>query len=58
MADDEALARARQAVEDAGATRIRVEIPDTDGNLRGKVVSAAKALKGGASKTSSRRDRV
>ena len=48
MADDEALARARQAVEDAGATRIRVEIPDTDGNLRGKVVSAAKALKGGA----------
>lgn len=43
---DGALDAARLAIEDAGATRIRVEIPDTDGNLRGKLASAAKLLTG------------
>jgi len=46
MADDAALAQARETLERERVTRIRVEIPDTDGNLRGKYVAAAKLLKG------------
>lgn len=46
MVDEAALAEARETLERAGATRVRVEIPDTDGNLRGKYVSREKLLKG------------
>ena len=46
MADEAALAQARETLERASATRVRVEIPDTDGNLRGKYASVAKLLKG------------
>ena len=46
MAEAAALEGAREEIERLGAIRIRVEIPDTDGNLRGKYTSAAKLLKG------------
>jgi len=42
---DDAVDRARETLERGGARRVRIEIPDTDGNLRGKYVSPAKALK-------------
>jgi glutamine synthetase len=40
------LSAAREALEHLGATRVRVEMPDTDGTLRGKYVSAEKILAG------------
>ena len=43
MAD---LDDAREELERLGATRVRVEMPDTDGTLRGKYVSAEKILAG------------
>jgi glutamine synthetase len=46
MAEEAALAEVRELLDRTGATRVRVEIPDTDGNLRGKYASAAKLLKG------------
>ena len=46
MADDAHLQQARETLERAGATRVRVEIPDMEGSLRGKYTSAAKVLKG------------
>jgi glutamine synthetase len=46
MAEERGLAEARETLERAGATRIRVEIPDTDGNLRGKYAASSKVLKG------------
>ena len=36
----------RAELERLGATRVRVEMPDTDGTLRGKYVSAEKILAG------------
>lgn len=39
-------ASAKKLIERTGARRIRVEIPDTDGNLRGKYVDAGKLAKG------------
>ena len=36
----------REELERLGATRVRVEMPDTDGTLRGKYVSAEKILAG------------
>lgn len=42
----EQLERARIAVERGEIRRIRVEMPDTDGSLRGKYASPAKLLKG------------
>ena len=36
----------REELERLGATRVRVEMPDTDGTLRGKYVSADKILAG------------
>ena len=46
MADDHAVQHARETLERAGASRVRVEIPDMEGSLRGKYTSAAKVLKG------------
>jgi len=46
MADDASGKKARETLERAGATRVRVEIPDMEGSLRGKYTSAAKVLKG------------
>jgi glutamine synthetase len=40
------IEQVRAAVERGEVHRIRIEIPDTDGNLRGKYVSPAKLLKG------------
>jgi glutamine synthetase len=40
------LSGVRQELERLGATRVRVEMPDTDGTLRGKYVSADKILSG------------
>ncbi len=43
MVDERA---AREQLEQLGATRVRIEMPDTDGTLRGKYVSVDKILAG------------
>jgi glutamine synthetase len=45
VSDEDAAAQAREVLERGDVRRVRVEIADTDGNLRGKYVSPAKALK-------------
>jgi glutamine synthetase len=40
------LSTVRERLAELGATRVRIEMPDTDGTLRGKYVSADKILAG------------